>query len=1679
MYKSKNKRLSLMFGMCALMCIIFQVQVTAQEVAGVDSVKKVEGSWQFYDFTSQKAFSIADTATFTPDFIGSSNEGVNFGKEFNAIIPEKRLRLLGEGNLDTLTYVPAWDGNAPWIDTSWDFTNGTKGAPISIGQLWVVYTSEGLYAAMEITALPGGNFGDTFVFKYKYMSEGGTSFPNAAFVQRSGSEISSTNTGFDFSTQSIGTKNDDGSYQPDFVFVNNEGVNFGNEGSTSLSTTGRRFLLLGEGNIDTVKTVPERIDAAPWVNVSYDFSNGTLGAPISVGQLWAVYTREGKYAVLQITGLPEGNFGTNFTFNYKYQPNGTRTFQETDFNPVSTEEKFIAIESGNSQSANVEQALKYNLSVKITDENQAVVENETVLFRVLLQPKNTTTSAVITPSASTNSLGVASANVMLGNSTGNYEFKAMIESDTTKFVVFTATASEVQTGPIPTTLVISGGQNQTEFLGDTISTSFEIIIIDNIGEPMNGINVTFEEIEKPDGAVSGKFFTPDGIQTNVAATFNNRAYMNYSLGDKAGSYSVKAFLVDYPEVDSVVFNITGLLVKAPLNFNAHGVGGAVKLTWDNAVGATEYKIMRSLNDDNPANASQLIVTRGSQFLDENVNEGETYFYWIASVDRFGNESEFMAGPLSATAPGIGEVLSGTTKLQKIDGAWQFFDFSSQVASSVETNDGFVADIRGTSNEGVNFGREGASGIQGNRIILLSAESLDALAEVPVWTNEAPWIGTSWQFGGTNGQPLSVGQVWGVYTSEGHYAAMEITSVPVNFGTEFSFKYKYQSSGSNQFEEITPVIPTAIQVIAGNMQTIQPLAKAPIALKVKVIGDEEAPAAGVEVSFTVHNNPENAQGFGLSSNSAITNTNGEAEVHFSAGNVEGAYTIRASVEGLEPVDFTITAETAGPPQAVTLLEIKDGFRPNSLFPFWRQSKSENFLRYNLYMKTLDLEFAMIDSTREGQQFSQDTAKIVVDLIPMQEYTFAVTVVNQDGQESEFSNELTGFPVPTPHQPTNVVATAGDGVIQLTWTPNDTTFFDYYYVYSGKDGQQIMPNDTLWSVNDTSVVIGGLENGELYQFYVIAVNRFGRESSFPQKITATPVNSYEEEPSELLSLINGSILWGDVDGDGDLDVLLTGQVDIESDPQTLLYLNEGTGTFTASSDAFVGVINSKAFWFDLNNDGQLDLIYTGQSKNGALTKVYIKEEGAFQDSGLELPALGDGLVSPIDFDLDGDLDILVAGDAGVGLQTILIENLGNGAYNPTSIALEGLTKAAASWGDLNNDGRPDLLISGLNTANEIVTNVYTNDSNNKFTLLDTNIRGVMNGTVGWSDFDLDGDRDILVSGYTNTANTTFFTGLYTNTNGVFAEFYSVTNPQEKSVAEAKSKSLASIGDYDNDGDSDILISTGYEASILKNNRSSVKEEKLNIGIEGSVVWADYDGDGDLDIIATGSSKQGNQSKVLVNKTQIRNTPPTVPTNLIALVSADTVKLSWNNSTDAQTPFTALTYNVRVGSSSGASDVISVNANLTNGKLRVLTDGNAGSNTALNLNNLKNGTYYWQVQAIDNAFAGSMFANEQEFVVDKSVVSNEEEMVLPSIAELEQNYPNPFNPSTTIGYSVPHTANVLLTVYDINGRVVSKLLDTRKSAGKYTVSFDASNLASGLYIYRLQVGATHITKKMTLIK
>lgn len=100
---------------------------------------------------------------------------------------------------------------------------------------------------------------------------------------------------------------------------------------------------------------------------------------------------------------------------------------------------------------------------------------------------------------------------------------------------------------------------------------------------------------------------------------------------------------------------------------------------------------------------------------------------------------------------------------------------------------------------------------------------------------------------------------------------------------------------------------------------------------------------------------------------------------------------------------------------------------------------------------------------------------------------------------------------------------------------------------------------------------------------------------------------------------------------------------------------------------------------------------------------------------------------------------------------------------------------------------------------------------------------------------------------------------------------------------------------------------------------------------------------------------------------------------------------------------------------------------------------------------------------------------------VTSSEGDSELPTTHALEQNYPNPFNPATTIRFQLPQAEQVTLRVFDVLGREVAALLDDASmTAGEHTVRFDASGLTSGVYLYRLEAGASFVqTRRMLLVK
>jgi len=142
--------------------------------------------------------------------------------------------------------------------------------------------------------------------------------------------------------------------------------------------------------------------------------------------------------------------------------------------------------------------------------------------------------------------------------------------------------------------------------------------------------------------------------------------------------------------------------------------------------------------------------------------------------------------------------------------------------------------------------------------------------------------------------------------------------------------------------------------------------------------------------------------------------------------------------------------------------------------------------------------------------------------------------------------------------------------------------------------------------------------------------------------------------------------------------------------------------------------------------------------------------------------------------------------------------------------------------------------------------------------------------------------------------------------------------------------------------------------------------------------------------------------------------------------------------------------------------------------------GSDTTVRVMNSSNNqlfSFYFNRQPTTVVFD----PNSQIVIKSASLVVGIDDNITatPQEYKLNQNYPNPFNPVTNIEYSIPKNSNVKITIYDLAGKEVSQLVNEYKQAGNYSVSFNAMNLASGIYLYKIQSGDFVDVKKMTLIK
>lgn len=344
------------------------------------------------------------------------------------------------------------------------------------------------------------------------------------------------------------------------------------------------------------------------------------------------------------------------------------------------------------------------------------------------------------------------------------------------------------------------------------------------------------------------------------------------------------------------------------------------------------------------------------------------------------------------------------------------------------------------------------------------------------------------------------------------------------------------------------------------------------------------------------------------------------------------------------------------------------------------------------------------------------------------------------------------------------------------------------------------------------------------------------------------------------------WSDFDRDGDLDIYTVGHVPGKTGSVSQLWQNNGDGTFsdrTADKSLRTDFRDAHAIlWADLDNDGYTELaIGKGSIRGDFGDELWKNDNGeAFENIAKSAKAdfspIGRG-ISAVDYDIDGDLDLLSLGFlTQVGVSNRFFRNDGNMLFSDVTSEVgalaDGKQNRVAAWADYNADGLPDIIVAPSCT-------LLRNKRDGSFVNV-TGRAGILRtpecASVAWGDYDNDGDLDLYVTSGNSNGPTLTKGFLYQNNgSGGFTdvtELSSASNPYNaRGVA---------WGDYDNDGFLDLYIVNGENEiapnRLLRNSgdgtfldvtaSAGVAAQVAGGGTDGS--FADYNNDGFLDLFVT---------------------------------------------------------------------------------------------------------------------------------------------------------------------------------------------------------------------------------------
>jgi len=505
------------------------------------------------------------------------------------------------------------------------------------------------------------------------------------------------------------------------------------------------------------------------------------------------------------------------------------------------------------------------------------------------------------------------------------------------------------------------------------------------------------------------------------------------------------------------------------------------------------------------------------------------------------------------------------------------------------------------------------------------------------------------------------------------------------------------------------------------------------------------------------------------------------------------------------------------------------------------------------------------------------------------------------------------------------------------------------------------------------------------------------------------------ANLTGVFHSSLAFGDIDNDDDYDMVaigcITGGVDTCTTADKIrVYINNGTSLVEDLiwEQNLTNLGYGSLAFGDIDNDGDLDLIALGDRGGGSGDiQIYINNGTTLTENQIWEQNLSDvdayaGSLAFGDVNNDGDLDLALVGaypssDNGVYINngTSFIKN--NNWLANLPLVGHGLGMGALAFGDIDNDGDLDLLFSGSYSTN-FYDDIYRN---NETSLVGSLIGCDPCGLLGWpsitlGDYDNDADLDLAYMG-TKTGDWFY---IYNNSNGSFTQAQAIGSFFDGSSA---------FGDYDNDGDLDIGA-MGKETGrniILNNNHASFSPDviaqvdmKSDNMQQGSLAWCDLNNDNNLDLAING--KQGDSStflsKVYISNTSLtkNNTLPLPPNSSFSSNYVNNVlTLSWGNGSDTETNTSGLYYNLRIGNATNNNSIVSgVFGGSSNPTAGYFGNMMQRKSISLNVQLEANKTYYWYVQTIDTGLAKSNWSAVQSF--NTSLDTTKPEITI--------NYPSP---------------------------------------------------------------------------